>query len=101
MGAKTIKINEGFICENCGMQVPPAFKTCRNHCPQCLYSLHVDGDVPGDRASDCHGLMEPIALEQSSKGYMIVHRCTSCGITRRNQVLDDDAWDQVIALSLL
>ncbi|NCQ81548.1 RNHCP domain-containing protein [bacterium] len=24
----------------------PAQKTCRNHCPHCFVSLHVDGDVP-------------------------------------------------------
>ena len=29
----------------------------RNHCPNCLSSLHVD-EEPGDRASDCGGIMD-------------------------------------------
>lgn len=33
----------------------------RNHCPNCLYSLHVD-ITPGDRAADCGGIMEPVAV---------------------------------------
>ena len=33
----------------------------RNHCPNCLSSLHVD-EEPGDRASDCGGIMEPVAV---------------------------------------
>lgn len=99
MCAKTIKINESFICQQCGFSVPEATKTCRNHCPQCLYSLHVDGPTPGDRKSNCHGLMAPIALEQSGKGYIIVHRCEDCGMIRRNKVLEDDCWDRVIELS--
>ncbi|MBO7095209.1 RNHCP domain-containing protein [bacterium] len=36
------KINETFICTNCGQEVPLASKTCRNHCPYCFTSLHVD-----------------------------------------------------------
>ncbi|MBQ5945300.1 RNHCP domain-containing protein [bacterium] len=26
--------------------MPLAAKTCRNHCPYCFASLHVDGDIP-------------------------------------------------------
>ncbi|MBO7505538.1 RNHCP domain-containing protein [bacterium] len=47
------KINESFICVNCGREVPLASKTCRNHCPYCFASLHVDGEIPGDRSSIC------------------------------------------------
>ena len=35
-------IDEGFICENCGRKVEPLGYSCRNHCPYCLYSKHVD-----------------------------------------------------------
>ena len=27
------KIDEEFICENCGKHVPKLGYTCRNHCP--------------------------------------------------------------------
>lgn len=100
MCAKTIKINESFVCLQCGFHVPKAEKTCRNHCPQCLYSLHVDDVIPGDRMNNCHGLMEPIGLKQTSKGYMIIHRCQICGAIKNNQVLSDDVWERVIELSL-
>lgn len=38
----------------CGRPVVPAGAGSdhRNHCPNCLSSLHVD-DEPGDRAADC------------------------------------------------
>lgn len=39
---KFTKIDEEFICENCGKQVEKLGYTCRNHCPSCLYSKHVD-----------------------------------------------------------
>ena len=40
------KINEPFVCIQCGKTVPLAKKTCRNHCPFCFTSLHVDGEIP-------------------------------------------------------
>ena len=52
---------EDFTCEHCGTKVKGNGYT--NHCPQCLYSKHVDIN-PGDRLSDCGGLMEPIDIEQ-------------------------------------
>ena len=39
---KFTKIDEEFICENCGAKVEKLGYTCRNHCPHCLYSKHVD-----------------------------------------------------------
>ncbi|MDP2670595.1 MAG: RNHCP domain-containing protein [bacterium] len=36
------KENNGFTCAGCGIDVLPAKKTSRNHCPQCFLSLHVD-----------------------------------------------------------
>jgi len=45
------KINESFVCIHCGEEIMQATKTCRNHCPKCFCSLHVDGDIPGDRAA--------------------------------------------------
>ena len=53
---KTHPCNDTFICKNCGRTAVPegAGSNHRNHCPNCLYSLHVDIE-PGDRESDCGG----------------------------------------------
>ena len=59
-------IDEEFVCENCGNKVPKLGYSCRNHCPVCLHSKHVDIN-PGDRAETCHGLLEPIGLEINNK----------------------------------
>ncbi len=97
--------NQPFACAVCGAEVPPlANGSYRNHCPRCLHSLHVDVN-PGDRASDCGGVLEPVGVESSGKkGWVIVHRCQRCGVERRNRAaLDDphapDDFDAVIALS--
>ena len=97
--------NQGFVCSNCGAEVPPlANGSYRNHCPYCLYSLHVDIH-PGDRASDCGGLLEPVYVDHSGKkGWIIVHRCRRCGEVRRNKAaLDDpevaDDYDALLELS--
>ena len=50
------KNDSGFICAHCGKEVQPLGYTSRNHCPFCLWSLHLD-ENPGDRASDCGGQM--------------------------------------------
>ena len=60
MSATFIRKTEDFVCENCGQEVKGNGYT--NHCPRCLYSKHVDIN-PGDRASDCGGLMKPVAVE--------------------------------------
>ena len=60
---KTHACSDTFVCKVCGRTVIPenAGSDHRNHCPNCLSSLHVDID-PGDRASDCGGIMEPVAV---------------------------------------
>ncbi|MBQ4575011.1 MAG: RNHCP domain-containing protein [Clostridia bacterium] len=79
------KNDSGFICAHCGYEVKPLGYTSRNHCPKCLWSLHLD-ENPGDRASECGGQMEPVKAEpDAKKGYIIYHRCTKCGAIRRNK----------------
>ena len=41
---KTHACNEAFVCKVCGRTVVPqgAGSEHRNHCPNCLSSLHVD-----------------------------------------------------------
>lgn len=92
-------IDEEFICENCGKPVEKLGYSCRNHCPNCLYSKHVDV-FPGDRQEKCHGLLEPIGLEtDSKKGYVIIFRCQKCGKITKNKVADDDNMEEIIKLS--
>lgn len=84
-------INQGFQCLFCKKEVPPQKGSCRNHCPSCLYSLHVDAVYPGDRASKCHGLMKPTGVTQSGKkGWILLHQCTKCGVVIRNKMANDD-----------
>lgn len=93
--------NEGFQCLHCGFENSPHPTSCRNHCQKCLTSRHVDDQVPGDRASECQGLMTPVRLEQKSgKGKMIVHLCTRCGKEMLNKVSEDDDLDAIIELGL-
>ena len=85
--------NDGFICEHCHKQVEPIKfgGSYRNHCPYCLWSKHVDAEIPGDRASDCQGMMEPIGVTTKSGGeYTILHHCTKCGFERKNRIAGDD-----------
>lgn len=92
MGRKDFtKRNESFKCLKCGEINPLAVKSSRNHCRRCLFSLHVDLETPGDRKSDCRGLMEPVGLDyKGKKGFMIVHRCVECGKEIKNKVAEDD-----------
>ena len=92
--------NEDFQCINCGAKVPPHESSCRNHCPHCLYSLHVDAEFPGDRASTCHGLLQPIGVTQSGKkGWILLHKCLKCGAASRNKMANDDNMDLAAELS--
>ncbi|HPU17716.1 MAG TPA: RNHCP domain-containing protein [Bacillota bacterium] len=77
------KNDEGFICQHCGFEVKPLGYTSRNHCPKCLWSLHVDIN-PGDRANECGGPMRPIRVETDARrGFIIVHKCEKCGAISR------------------
>jgi hypothetical protein len=87
MSTKFIKNKEDFVCQNCGTLVVGNGFT--NHCPKCLFSLHVDND-PGDRANDCGGLMEPIGVETIGGQYDIIHRCKNCGKIKNNKTSKDD-----------
>ncbi len=81
-----------FTCARCGQAVGGIVpgSAHRNHCPACLWSLHVD-QTPGDRAAGCEGAMEPIAVEVRSDGeWALVHRCTACGELKTNRIAGDD-----------
>ena len=93
------EIDEEFICDNCGEKVSKLGYSCRNHCPKCLHSKHVDIN-PGDRAETCHGMLEPIGLEiDNKKGYVIISKCKKCGAIRKNKAAKDDDMNKIIELS--
>jgi hypothetical protein len=84
---------ESFKCRRCRAFVGPTVSggRHRNHCPLCLHSRHVDGNRPGDRASDCGSLMAPVGTFHRPKGEQVVlHRCLGCGLERHNRVAADD-----------
>lgn len=89
---KTHGCEESFTCKVCGRPVVStgAGSQHRNHCPNCLSSLHVDVD-PGDRESDCGGIMEPISVWVRKNGeWAIIHRCGMCGALSPNRIAADD-----------
>jgi len=87
---------EDFTCGHCGAAVTGNGYT--NHCPVCLYSRHVDIH-PGDRASDCGGLMKPIAIETKRGDYVILQECQVCGHQRRNKRAPEDRLEAIMAVS--
>ena len=92
------KIDEEFICENCGSQVERLGYSCRNHCPNCLHSKHVDIN-PGDRQETCHGILKPIGIEiNNKKGYVIIFKCEKCAMVRKNKSAKDDDMEQIIEI---
>ncbi len=94
---------DSFTCGNCGKEVSfiiPGSKH-RNHCPFCLYSLHVDNNV-GDRGASCNGLMEPIGKFLRPNGEeVIIHKCQECGKFSNNRVLGDDDFALVSELPVI
>lgn len=93
--------SEDFRCRHCKQEVAgQAIGTKqRNHCPHCLYSLHVDESI-GDRKSPCHGSMKPIGLTTKKDGeIMIIHECQTCGKISNNRIAGDDDTDAILALA--
>ena len=98
-----IESNRGFTCRNrkCRKKVKPhGGGSCRNHCPYCLYSMHVDLAVPGDRLSECKGMMIPVGVEiNKKKGARIMHVCEKCVYKAHNRMAPDDNWEKICELS--
>lgn len=91
-------IDEDFICENCGKKVSKLVYSARDHCPNCLYSKHVDIN-PGDRLNNCKGLLEPVGIEKYKDSYKIIYKCLNCKEIHKNKIANDDNMDLVIELS--
>ncbi|MCL2036185.1 MAG: RNHCP domain-containing protein [Oscillospiraceae bacterium] len=95
-------IDEGFTCRICGRIITPLGSGCRNHCNHCLSSLHLDNN-PGDRASDCGGILRPVGIEtgKGKKALQIVHKCEKCGEIKKNIAAGDDNYDLIVELSAI
>ncbi|MBN1324913.1 MAG: RNHCP domain-containing protein [Alphaproteobacteria bacterium] len=93
---KFIKNVENFTCAHCGAVVKGNGYT--NHCPECLWSRDVDIN-PGDRSSDCGGMMKPIAIEICKDYFIITHKCEKCGKIKRQHSASNDNSDKLIELS--
>ncbi|WP_338675571.1 RNHCP domain-containing protein [Streptomyces sp. SCSIO 30461] len=92
-----------FRCTSCRLDVSlEAPGTAhRNHCPNCLASLHVDRRIPGDRDADCRGRMEALGLFVRPDGeWMIIHQCVSCGELSANRIAGDDNPLALVRLAL-
>src|SRR5689334_16401676 len=90
------KTTEDFVCEKCGHEVKGNGYT--NHCPECLWSKHVDIN-PGDRAHTCGGMMEPIGVKKKGEEYIILHKCTKCGLEKPNKAIPEDNFQMLIQVS--
>ena len=85
--------DQAFKCGHCKQFIgaPISGGRHRNHCPNCLYSRHVDDTMPGDRKSDCHALMAPVGILTRRNGeQVIIHQCLGCGKEDPNRIAADD-----------
>ncbi|MGF1632263.1 MAG: RNHCP domain-containing protein [Phycisphaerae bacterium] len=91
-----------FTCGHCRLQVSYEVygSKHRNHCPFCLWSVHVD-ETPGDRHAGCGQPMEPIGIDVRADGeWAIIHRCRGCRQMRTNRIAGDDQELALLQLAL-
>ena len=91
-----------FVCAVCGRTVAAEGSGVnhRNHCPNCLSSLHLDNQA-GDREADCGGIMDPVAVWVRKNGeWAIIHRCRRCGKLSSNCVAADDNPMKLMSIAL-
>ena len=99
---RTHPCTDAFICKVCGWPVVSAGagSSHRNHCPNCLSSIHLDNE-PGDRRSECHGRMDPIGVWVRKNGeWAVIHRCRCCGKICSNRTAADDNPMKLMALAM-
>lgn len=99
---KTHPCDEAFTCKFCGQLVVAAGagSSHRNHCPNCLHSLHLDIE-PGDREANCGGIMEPVSVwVRRNSEWAIIHRCKRCGTFSSNRVAADDNPVKLMSIAM-
>lgn len=101
--------SENFECINCHKSVKIREllgSSNLNHCPNCLYSKHVDLNISGDRKAKCQGVMKPIGLTFKHEGLdkygkkkqgelMLIHECC-CGKISINRIAGNDNPDVIL-----
>lgn len=104
--------NQDFKCLNCRKWVSTEKlmgTQNRNHCPFCLYSKHVDLDIPGDRQAKCQNLMKPIGLTFKKEGkdkygkekqgeIMLIHFCPRDKKISLNRIAGDDDPEMILKI---
>ena len=91
-GRAQYQAGQTFRCRHCRLDVPldAPGTNHRNHCPNCLWSRHLD-DFPGDRDAECGSSMEPIAITVRGSGeWILIHRCQCCHVIHLNRTAADD-----------
>ena len=99
---KTHGCSDSFTCKVCGRPVVPAGagSSHRNHCPNCLSSLHLDIE-PGDREADCGGIMDPVGVWIRKDGeWAVIHRCPRCGHFSSNRIAADDNPMKLMSIAM-
>ena len=94
--------NDIFTCRVCGRTVFPegAGSGHRNHCPNCLSSMHLDNE-PGDREAECGGIMDPVGVWVRGNGeWAVIHRCRRCGHFSSNRTAADDNPMKLMSIAL-
>lgn len=95
------KNDEEFICRHCLKKVSKLGYTSRDHCPYCLYSIHID-NLPGDRSCTCLGNLVPIGIEKSKQNqFKIIYKCDKCHTIKKNIMANDDDMNEIIKISVV
>lgn len=93
---KFTRTKEDFVCINCSRLVFGNGYT--NHCPNCLYSLHID-KYPGDRQELCRGIMVPVdIIFKGTNPHYIVYECKSCKILKKNITSTLDSTQAILKI---
>jgi len=91
-------IDEEFRCVVCGNDVKKLEYTARDHCPNCLCSIHIDNN-PGDRECSCLGILRVISWEKGKKDDIkLVYKCDKCGEIKKNKMAIDDNYDKLLEI---
>ena len=85
-----IFVDEPFQCGHCKKDVSKGNVMIRDHCPFCLWGRHLD-KIPGDRAANCGGLMQPLSFSVAGGIRWIHYSCTVCTYEFRVRTHPDDA----------
>ncbi|GLC80751.1 RNHCP domain-containing protein [Lacrimispora brassicae] len=88
---KTHACDDSFTCKLCGRPV----------IANGAGSDHRVDDEPGDRSSDCGGIMEPVGVWVRKNGeWAIIHRCRQCGCFHSNGVAADDNPMKLMSIAM-